>query len=257
MCLVVFAWNTHPEYRLLLAANRDEFHGRPARELHWWPDAPEILAGRDLQAGGTWLAMHRDGRFATVTNYRERQRKPAGLRSRGELVTGFVAGEGDPGTYIEAVNGEQYGGFSLLAADGDALWYVSNRGDGPTPLEAGIYGLSNASLDTPWPKLVRARDGLRALVQDGDANESAMLRLMADRSTAPAHDIDNSELPFEVARALTAPFIVSSDYGTRCTTVLTWANDGRISLRERRFDANGDKTGESAFRFDAEHHSPT
>lgn len=249
MCLIVFAWNTHPEYRLILAANRDEFHQRPAQELHWWPDHPKLLAGRDLQAGGTWLAVNRSGRFATVTNYRERQRKKTGLLSRGELVTGFVAGDQSAKQYLGTVDNERYAGFSLLAADGNELCYASNRGDNPAILAPGVYGLSNASLDTPWPKLTRSKNALLALVDAGDVDETALHRILADRTAAPVPDVETGELPFAVARALTAPFIVNPEYGTRCSTVLLWSATGDITVSEHRFDAGGKRTGESRFHF--------
>jgi len=249
MCLVVFAWKVHPENRLVLAANRDESHRRPSQELHWWPDRPDVLAGRDLQAGGTWLAAGRNGRFATVTNYREQQRSRAGFRSRGELVTDFVDGTADPEEFIESLDGERYAGFSLLFADANQLWYLSNRGDGPTCLSPGIYGLSNATIDTPWPKVVRSRTALGSLVDIGKVNETELMRLLSDRTPAPVAEIEVAAQPFELARALTAPFIVSPDYGTRCTSALLWSDDGRITLSERRFDSQGSKTGESRYSF--------
>lgn len=249
MCLIVFAWEAHPEYRLVLAANRDEFHNRPARNLDWWPDQPELLAGRDLQAGGTWLAASRNGRFATVTNYREGQPKKADLKSRGDLVTDFVSGATSPEIFLDGIDDQQYAGFSLLAATNDELWYVSNRGDGPRKLEPGIYGLSNASLDTPWSKLTRSRDALATLIASGDISGTTLMRVLSDRTPAPVADIDNDELPFELARAVTAPFIVAPDYGTRCTTAVTWRTDGNVAVTERRFDAGGEQSGESTVRF--------
>jgi len=248
MCLVVFAWQTHPAYRLILAANRDEFHQRPSRALNWWPDRPEVLAGRDLQAGGTWLAVSRDGRFATVTNYREQQRRQPGLVSRGALVTDFVTGSESAETFVGAVDGDRYAGFSLLAADARDLYYVSNRGDVPTKIAPGIYGLSNASLDTPWEKVVRSKAALQSLLESDNVNETSLFRLLGDRTVTAASDIDSGHIPFDLARALTAPFIVSKDYGTRCTTILTWTHSGEISLGEQRFDAAGVKAGESRFR---------
>jgi uncharacterized protein with NRDE domain len=249
MCLVVFAWKAHPEYRLILAANRDEFHERPAQEMHWWPDQPDIIAGRDLRAGGTWLAAARGGHFATVTNYREPDGPRGNLRSRGELVSNFVGGDISPVQFNAAIEAERYAGFSLLTADSSELCYVSNRGDKPASLASGVYGLSNASLDTPWPKLVRARDGLSALVSNAAVNESELLRLMEDRQTATAAEVGNDSLPFELARALSAPFILTPDYGTRCISILLWGYDEKILLTEKRFDASGVASGESRFSF--------
>ena len=249
MCLVVFAWKVHPEYRLVLAANRDEFHQRPAQGLHWWPDYPEILAGRDLQAGGTWLAVSRPGRFATVTNYREQQKARPGLRSRGEIITNFVRSNEPAGTFVASLAGDDYAGFSLLAADSEDLWCVSNRGDQAMQLAPGVYGLSNASLDTPWAKLVRTREALRKIIAAGEINETALFKIMADRTPAQIADVEAGKLPFELARVLTAPHIVSAEYGTRCATALTWSKAEKISVSERRFDAAGNSSGESRFSF--------
>ena len=249
MCLIVFAWQSHPGYRLVLAANRDELHARPARELHWWPDQPEILAGRDLEGGGTWLAASRQGRFATVTNYREGEPNKTGLHSRGALVTDFVTGDDSPEAFVRQIEDKLYAGFSLLVALGDELWYTSNRGDGPVRLGPGIYGLSNAALDTPWSKLVRSRDRLTKALETGEFDDNALIRILSDREPAPVTDMKDDALPFELARAMTAPFILAPDYGTRCTTVVHWCNDDTMAVTERRFDAGGEKVGEEMYRF--------
>lgn len=248
MCLIVFAWRAEPDRRLLLAANRDEQHSRPSQDAHWWPDNPSILAGRDLQAGGTWLGVSKNGRFATVTNYREQQAPRRNALSRGALVTDFINAEADPLSFANAVAGDRYAGFNLLTTDGNELVYFSNRGDNPVVLEPGIYGLANASLDTPWPKLTRSRERLASLTREDQANETALMRILADRQSAPVSEIETGELPFELARAVTAPFIVSRDYGTRCSTVLNWGDAGRIRFTERRFNATGQQTGESVFK---------
>ncbi|MEQ9561252.1 MAG: NRDE family protein [Woeseiaceae bacterium] len=249
MCLVVFAWRVHPEYRLVLAANRDEYHARPSRDAHWWPDRKHILAGRDLQAGGTWLAVSRSGRFATVTNYRELQRPARRMRSRGELVSDFVDGTGSPGEFASAIDGQAYAGFSLLIADNDQLVYSSNRGESPVVLQPGVYGLSNATLDTPWPKLVRSRDRLRELIDDDSVNEASLLRLLADRQPAPVERIDHTELPFQLAQAVSAPFIQTPEYGTRCSTSLLWSSAGNVDFCEQNFDSHGKATGTVRHRF--------
>ena len=217
--------------------------------MHWWADRPDVLAGRDLQAGGTWLALDRRQRFATVTNFRERFRTVPGKESRGHLVTAFVAGTDTPAAYAESIDGERYAGFSLLLADRDSLCYTSNRGDSPRLLDPGIYGLSNATLDTPWPKLLRTRNGLRQLLERGDPSPAALMQLLADTTPAPVRDLDD-ELPVDLARAVSAPFIKNERYGTRCTTVVLAANDGRLLACERRFDAEGRQRGEQQFRID-------
>lgn len=249
MCLIVFAWHAHPAYRLILAANRDEYHARPARDAHWWPDQPDVLAGRDLQAGGTWLAVNRRGRFATITNYREMQRTTGRLRSRGELVSQFVGGDRKPDEFVHAIDGANYAGYSLLAADRQQLVYTSNRSEQPSLVEPGVYGLSNANLDTPWPKVIRTRDALQGLIDTNAVDENALLRILADPTPAPVGELDDTELPFALARALSAPFIAAGDYGTRCSTILLWAYDDVVEMTERAFDVSGKATGTRRFRF--------
>ncbi len=249
MCLVVFGWQAHPDYRLILAGNRDESHRRPTQDAHWWPDDQSILAGRDLQAGGTWLGVSKSGRFATVTNFREGPRSQAGFESRGALVTDFVTGSQSPQDFESSIANGQYAGFSLLVSDGNAMSYLSNCDDLESDLSPGVYGLSNASLDTPWPKVLRARSGLESLLDSNTANETELMRLLSDRTPAAVDQISNEDLPFETARAVTAPFIVAPEYGTRSTTTVLWGTDGVIEFCERRFDRSGKSTGESRFRF--------
>lgn len=249
MCLIVFSWHAHPVYRLILAANRDEYHARPARNAHWWPDRQHVLAGRDLQAGGTWLGVSRRGRFASVTNYREMQRATGRLRSRGEIVSRFVDNVASPNDFASSIDGVSYAGFSLLAADRGQLVYSSNRTRAPSVLGPGVYGLSNADLDTPWPKLLRSREELGRLIDNNAVDETSLMRLLADRTPAPLDTIDNPQLPFPLARALSAPFIVSGEYGTRCSTTLLWSYDGDVEFCERVFDSSGEPSGTRRFRF--------
>lgn len=248
MCLIVFAWQAHPRYRLVLAANRDELHARPAEPMHWWPDRPALLAGRDLQAGGTWLAVARNGRFATVTNFRERFRADPRKRSRGDLVTAFVDGSGSPADFAAAIDGDAYAGFSLLMADGEEFGYTTNRGDPARRLDPGVYGLSNATLDTPWPKAKRCRAGLEKLLEHEDIGPTPLLNLLADTTPAPVRELD-PELPIDLARAVSAPFIKSERYGTRCSTALLVDHEGNALVCERRFDTAGRQSGERQFRF--------
>jgi uncharacterized protein with NRDE domain len=256
MCLIAFAWQAHADYRLILGANRDEFHARPAAPLDWWPDAPGVLGGRDLQAGGTWLAVARSGRLATVTNYREDLKPQGGLRSRGELVSRFLSGTESATEFAASVDGASYAGFSLLAAELGArrseLAYVSNRGDAARSLEPGIYGLSNASLDTPWPKVLRAKSQLQSLLDASVVDVGAMFAMLADRKPGNSDDIADAiadDIPPEIARAIAAPFVVTPAYGTRCSTIVVAGTDGKVEVYERRFDSTGAPTGESHVEF--------
>jgi uncharacterized protein with NRDE domain len=249
VCLVILAFDAHKDYPLLVAANRDEFHARPTRKADWWPDAPDIVGGRDLQAGGTWLGVHRGGRFATVTNYSGAAGKKAGMRSRGHLVTEFLQGMQSPVEYLESIRGDDYAGFNLLVTDGTHLAYLSNRGGGLRELPPGVYGLSNATLDEPWEKVERSKNQLLQLLDAGRVSESQLLLLLGDRNKGPVDEVRTDHLPFATAHAITAPFIVTADYGTRCSTVVRADRNGRWNLQERRFDASGDNLGESRYSF--------
>ncbi len=249
MCLVVLALGQHPDYPLVVAANRDEFHARPTQDAHWWPDRPDVLGGRDLQAGGTWLAAHRRGRFATVTNYRDAQAPSPGQRSRGELVTGFLETDLPATEYLESIDEDAYAGFSLIVGTATEVMYLSNREDGNRVLAPGIYGLSNALLDGPWDKVERSKRRLRTLLDNDAVGESSLVKLMDDRKRGPVDEVEKGRLEFDTAHAITAPFIVQPKYGTRCTTVLLADREGEWHFVERRFDPQGRTTGESRFTF--------
>ena len=244
MCLIVCAWRVHPDFPLILAANRDEFYARPAEPMATWQDRPELLAGRDVQAGGSWLGITRAGRLAAVTNYRERPAAPA-ARSRGSIVTDFADSDRGPLEFAAELATEQYAGYSLLACDADSLVYASNRGDAPQSLSPGLYGLSNAALDTPWNKLTRSRERLGDLL-NGEPALDPLLDLMLDKE--PAAD-DDPALPFARPIELTAPFVITPDYGTRCTTAIIGRADGHLEVAERRFEPGGEWSGESRFAF--------
>jgi uncharacterized protein with NRDE domain len=250
MCLLVLSLDQHERYQLVFAGNRDEFHGRPARAAHWWTDAPSILAGRDLEAGGTWLGITRNGRFAAVTNYRETE--PGGharKASRGELVSNFLRSGEPAAAYAGAVQraGHRYRGFCLIVGDLSGLWFVSNRADGARRLEPGIFGLSNQLLDVPWPKVVRAKSRLAELLEH-DVAPSDLLDLLGDRTllrdTAPRVGPEAA-----LERAASAIFVSAPSYGTRCSTAITITRGGHVEFAERSFDSLGEPTGEQRFEF--------
>jgi uncharacterized protein with NRDE domain len=251
MCLVVLAFNAHSKMPLIVAGNRDEFHSRPTQDADWWPDDTNIVGGRDLLAGGTWLAVHRNGRFATVTNYRDAEPKSGKLRSRGHLVTEFLRSGLSPIDYLQSIDGGLYAGFNLLVADAGQLAYLSNEGEELRELPAGIYGLSNATLDTPWDKVERSKARLQELIESGDINQTQLLRLLNDKEKGPLDEVRPGRLPYATAHAITAPFIVLPDYGTRCSSIVQMAGDGRCEFLERRFDSSGKQSGESRLSFNA------
>jgi uncharacterized protein with NRDE domain len=250
MCLLVVAFGISEDYPLVVAGNRDEFHARPTQSARRWSDQPDIIGGRDLQAGGSWLALHRKGRFATVTNFRDAQQESGKLRSRGHLITDFLSSDLAPLDFLLQVEGDAYAGFNLLASDGESLAYLSNRGVAATALQAGVYGLSNATLDTPWSKVERSKSGMRALLDDNKLNAPALFRLLGDRDKGPADGVEKGRLPFPTAHALSAPFIVLPDYGTRSSSVVLLDRAGRWTLTERLFDATGRQQGETTLSSD-------
>jgi len=249
MCLLTFAWCVHPEFPLILAGNRDEFHDRPAEAAHWWSEPEGILAGKDLRAGGGWLGINRDGRFAVVTNYREPGVGTSGRRSRGELVVGFLASSETVVDWMDELNARQddYGGFNLIVGDGGQMHYLTNRGEDSRFLEPGIYGLSNHRLNTPWPKVTAARDGLRHCVEQNRLQSEALFQLLADRTPAAEEELPDTGVPLEWERRLSPAFIVDPRYGTRAGTVVLMDAEGKIDFKERSFDRAGQRSGEAHF----------
>jgi len=250
VCLILFAWQAHPEYPLVLAANRDEFHQRPTAEADFWGDAPEILAGRDLQAGGTWLGVNRGGRFAAITNYREPSEPGvAAGRSRGHLVREFLAGRASPADHAATVLQESsnYEGFNLLVGNRDSLAYVSNRADQVIDVKPGLHGLSNHLLDTDWPKVEAGRDHLEELLQQVEVEPEPLFELLSDRSLTPGEIPENIEKHLAPERMMKHYFIVSDVYGTRSSTVLLLKKDGSIFFSERQYNAQGQATGTRRF----------
>ncbi|MBS1140739.1 MAG: hypothetical protein H6R13_2192 [Proteobacteria bacterium] len=237
MCLIVVGWRVHPEYPLVVAANRDEFHARPTAALARWPDAPEVIGGVDLEAGGTWLGMAESGRFAAVTNVRE-PGMAKGARSRGALTRGFLTGSTSALDFAATVEGAQYSGFNLLLGDGESLVYCSNRDGQPRALPPGVYGLSNHLLDSPWPKLVAARARFaEALPRLPD--ETAFFELLGDREIVPDENLPNTGVSIEWERLLSAIFVKSENYGTRASTLVWQGADGAVNAHEQSFGPDG------------------
>lgn len=234
MCTLLFAWQVDADRPLIVAANRDEFYARPSAHAQRWADAPQVIAGRDLQGGGTWLGVTRSGRFAALTNVREpAEPVPRGAPSRGRLVADFLRGDQSPGDFVTRVAGDRYAGFNLIVADRRSLWYLSNRSGAPRALDPGVYGLANAGLDSPWPKVRRGRSGLAALVATGAATPARLLGLLADTRPGPAEELPNTGVGLAMERLLSPLFISSPGYGTCCSTVLTILRDGAVEFCER------------------------
>lgn len=243
MCLILFAWRQHADYPLVLIANRDEYYARPTQAAHWWDDAP-IFGGRDLEAGGTWMGIGRDGRFAAVTNVREPGGMQAGRISRGELTRGYLAEKLSAEDYLEQVAGRKldYSGFNLLLGDSDKLLFFSNRDNHGTGIvEPGVHGVSNGAFDEPWPKLASGRDELSALLE-GNLERDSLMGILTDHRIAEDHELPSTGVPLEFERMLSSRFIRSPDYGTRASTVLTIDAAGRVEFSEQNFTAEGRPT---------------
>lgn len=239
MCLILFAYDAHPEYRLVLAANRDEFHARPTAPAAPWEDAPWVVAGRDLRGGGTWLGVTRRGRWAALTNYRDAREHAPDAPSRGHLVADYLLGEEPPAAYLAAVHSgaEAYNGFNLLVGDRESVhWYSNRAAGGGRPLAPGVYGLSNHLLDTPWPKVTRGKEALsRILSGAGRAEPDALLELLLDGTYAADHELPDTGVGIERERMLSSLFIASPEYGTRSSTALLIDREERILLVERTY----------------------
>ncbi len=251
MCLIVFAYNVHPSCRLILAANRDEFYERPSLPADFWKDKPQVLAGRDLKEGGTWLGITREGKYAAITNYRDPSTLKSDAPSRGKLLSRYISGKQDPENYLKKISSpiDKYNGFNLLLGDDNDLFVFSNRGE-KQKLKPGIYGLSNHLLNSPWPKVSRSKRFLKtALDKKGAELEGALFALLADRRIPPDNKLPETGIGLEWERILSPIFITSPVYGTRSSTILLIGKNRRVRFVEKIFDGHKDPWIESSFSF--------
>jgi uncharacterized protein with NRDE domain len=250
MCLIVVAWQARATLPLVVAANRDEWRERPAEPAHWWPDHPELLAGRDLQAGGTWMGITRGGRFAAVTNFRDPSDKRSTARSRGTLVTEFLLGSDSPLRFLSnlSARAHEYNGFNLILGDRASLLYYGSREGEPRAIEPGVHAISNHLLDEPWPKVVRGRLRMGAALAAEDP-APALFELLSDTEGAPDHELPNTGVGIAWERRLAASLITGQGYGTRASTVLTAGASGDVALEERTRAPDGAVTGTVTERF--------
>jgi len=250
MCLITLAWNSHPGYSLLVAANRDEYYHRPTASARFWDETPKLLAGRDLQAGGTWMGVTRDGKFAAITNPRNPPHTPPVPRSRGMLPLEYLVGDTPAIDYLEqlAPRASDYAGFNLLLADRSGLHYFSNVEGRIRRLPAGVYGLSNGLLDDRWPKQELARERLAALA-GRPPRHTAMRATVNSRSPAPDRRLPDTGVGAELERLLSSQFICTPEYGTRATTTLWISESGEVDLCEKSYLAGGKAGGSERWRF--------
>ncbi|MDE0471679.1 MAG: NRDE family protein [Ekhidna sp.] len=235
MCLITFAFNAHPNYRFILTANRDEFYVRPTSPANWWEDHPEVFGGRDLHAMGTWMGIHKNGRFAAITNYREIKNIKSGTKTRGNLTTDFLLGTDPPEAYASKVQkkGDEYNGFNLIVLDQE-MAFAGNHSEGSYQLDFGIYGLSNALLDTPWPKVEKAKSTFEYLIRKNFKLED-LIEMMDDTEAAADKSLPGTGLDYGREKAFSAMRIRTPDYGTCCTTAIRIDYEGNVEFMEKSY----------------------
>ncbi|MBW1814299.1 MAG: NRDE family protein [Deltaproteobacteria bacterium] len=236
MCLILFSYNTHPDYKLVLAANRDEFYDRPTKTLAFWEDSPNILAGRDLKSRGTWLGISLSGRIAAITNFRDPLSIIEDAPSRGLLVSHFLSGTQSARQYLEHIkaSGINYNGFNLLVGDSSGLYYYSNRSDAIEKISPGIYGLSNDLLNTPWPKVQKGKTRLQALLDKKDQfSSSDILDMLKDHTPPPDKMLPDTGVGIEWERMLSPLFIKSDVYGTMSSSLILIKKTGEATFLEQ------------------------
>jgi len=240
MCLILIAYDCDPRYKLVLAANRDEFYNRPTMALHEWPEVPGLFAGKDLLEGGTWMGVTRTGLFAALTNYRDQSHMPH-APSRGHLVQKFLEKEISAENYTMDLTRyhSQYNGYNMLVGTFESLLYISNRDNKVRPISQGIHGLSNNLLDIPWPKVTRGKQYLQKCLEEPVLNIENIFEFMADKTQAADQDLPRTGVPLMWERLLSSIFIESENYGTRSTSVLLVDQNNSVQLWERTFLPQG------------------
>lgn len=251
MCLIFIAYRKHRSYPFVVAANRDEFHERPTAAAAYWEDVPDILAGRDLRGGGTWLGVTPTGRFAAVTNYRNPAENRNDAPSRGLLVSDYLKGKSSPRQYLLALSrqAEEFNGFSLLVADHTELCYYSNRSPGIRELDAGVYGLSNHLLDTPWPKIQNGKRAIEQILLQEEIAPGQLLELLANRSPARDPELPDTGIGTELERRLSSIFITGNDYGTRSSTAFLLHENDNAMFLERTHDPSSTEYSDTRHSF--------
>ncbi len=251
MCLIFFSINQHPDYKLIVVANRDEFYNRQTAPASFWKDHPSILGGRDLEAQGTWMAITREGKIAMVTNYRDPQHINPNAPSRGQLISDYLIGSKKPEDYLKEIEptAKQYNGFNLVIGTVDDLWYFSNYKNGIDSIKSGFYGLSNHLLETPWPKVEEGKRLLNPILNQDKIEPKLLLDLMHNETIAADGKLPNTGLSLERERALSSMFIKTDGYGTRCTTVVLVDHQNNVEFVERVYDLKTFDFKEQTFEF--------
>ena len=251
MCLIVFAYKSHPRYKFIFAANRDEFYDRPTEQADYWKDHPELLAGKDLQAGGTWMGITKDGRFAAVTNYRDLKNRKEDAPSRGMLTLDFLNNDISAEEYYENIKPllQNYNGFNLILGSVDELFYFSTHTNGIEKLKPGVYGLSNAELNTVWPKVKKSKDILSFLIKNDKIHPWELLSILNDTRKAKDEELPDTGVGMEWEKILSSIFIQSPKYGTRCSTAVVVNIENNVRFVEKTFFGNLGTFSNKDYRF--------
>jgi uncharacterized protein with NRDE domain len=251
MCLLLISYNAHPQYPLIVAANRDEFYNRPTEKAHFWKDHPDLLAGRDIEAGGTWLGITKSGRFAAITNYRDMKSIKEYAPSRGALTLNFLTSDIPPVKYGYGLSekADKYNGYNLLFSDKKTFYYFSNQINGLRQLSAGVYGLSNHLLDTPWPKVVKSKEAFLDAISNETISAGTLFEILSDDREAPDDQLPETGLSIELERAVSPVFIKSDRYGTRSSTVLLINVNNEVMFIEKALDPSNGQWLESKYEF--------
>lgn len=237
MCLILFS-NNHPDYKLIIAANRDEFYNRPTKKADFWADQPGMLAGKDVEAGGTWMGITTKGRISMLTNYRDLSRIKENAPSRGHLVSDFLTGEKNANIYLTEVerNGDNYNGFNLICGTPDELWYYGNYQKGVHQVSSAVHGLSNAVLNTSWPKVEKGKRKLTELLNREPITTEGLFSVLLDDHQAKDNALPDTGVGLEKERVLSPMFIKSPGYGSRCSTAILIDKTNKVTFAERTYD---------------------
>ncbi|MBF0378262.1 MAG: NRDE family protein [Desulfamplus sp.] len=250
MCLIAFGYGVHKKYRLILSANRDEFFNRPTAPLNVWEDEPQIIGGRDLQQGGTWMGFNKQGRFAALTNVRNPASMKPNARSRGELIPSFLLSDEEPVSYLKTIKNRigDYNGFNLLAGDLNNLFFISSTDQQIIKVKEGIHAVSNHTLNTPWVKVQIVKEGLKKIVENQTSSftnisdiESNLYAMMQSNTIAPDEFLPDTGVGIELERKLSPVFVSMKGYGTRSTSVVLWDIEGNLTFSEITWSENGNK----------------
>lgn len=251
MCLILLSYRNHPEYPLIIAANRDEFYDRLAIPAQFWEKSPDMLAGRDLKEGGTWLGITKRGRIAMITNYREPGSFNPNAPTRGGLVSDYLSGSEPALTYLEQLRSgaQTYNGYNLILGDDTGLYYSSNRTERVTQLSSGVYGLSNQLLNTPWPKVSKSKKAFVKALEGREVDEKEIFDILSDDTPALDEQLPDTGVGIELERMLSPVFIKSPKYGTRCSTVILMDKNSQVNFVEKTYEPVKEQWSEVRFNF--------